>query len=179
MGLCVVGTATIRTNARKGRCCTLSVSNTLTDLGSVCTWSLQWKLIGDVCTRSAGQSAQDSLTERDLAKLSGLLTFGSPLDKVYYFFREHVRKDQAIRAQLLSYIHPFRRKSSWRDYGTYKFEKYEVPDLKVRWSNVWCPLDPVSGHLDFYNVDAQSLLWYGFRVLPTSPMRRISAFTTS
>jgi len=42
------------------------------------------------------------LTLPQLQKLRGLLTFGSPLDKIYYFFREHVKEDQAIRAQILS-----------------------------------------------------------------------------
>src|SRR5207244_9845823 len=101
-------------------------------------------------------AAPDKLTSQDLDKLSGLLTFGSPLDKIYYFFREQVGKEQAIRAQLLSYIHPFRRKPSGCEYGSWQFAKYDPPPTKGRWLYVWCPLDPVSGHLDFYSRALQS-----------------------
>ena len=129
-------------------------------LGSVIAYDTVNKLIGEICTRFAGQLAQERLTEKHLTKLSGLLTFGSPLDKIYYFFRDHVGKDQAVRAQLLSYIHPFRRLSSARDYKPHEFTTYQVPVLKLRWLNVWSREDPVSGHLDFYEVDAQCRLKY-------------------
>lgn len=47
----------------------------------------------------------------DPQKLRGLVTFGSPLDKIYYFFREHVTEDQAMRAQILSMLHSFLKNS--------------------------------------------------------------------
>jgi hypothetical protein len=129
-------------------------------LGSVIAYDTVNKLIGEVATRYAGPKAHNTLTEKHLAKLSGLLTFGSPLDKIYYFFREQVEKDQAIRAQLVSYIHPFRRKSSGRNYKPFELTKPALPVMKVRWLNVWSPFDPVSGHLDFYEADDQNSLWY-------------------
>ena len=85
-----------------------------------------------------------------LQKLKGLLTFGSPLDKIYYFFREHVKEDQAIRAQILSMLHSFRKMPSGRDYAPFGF-RYNFWQLdELRWVNAYAFLDPVSARLQFY-----------------------------
>lgn len=97
-----------------------------------------------------------------LQKLKGLLTFGSPLDKIYYFFREHVNEDQAIRAQILSMLHSFRKTPSGRDYGRFEFQ-YRFPQLDyLVWINAYSFLDPVSARLKFYmlNDDDQRSFWY-------------------
>ena len=88
----------------------------------------------------------------DLKKLRGLLTFGSPLDKIYYFFREHVKGDQAIRAQILSMLYGFRKVRSGRDYSPFEFHYHtdDLPDLT--WLNAWSLADPVSGKLNFYDL---------------------------
>ena len=100
------------------------------------------------------------LTLEQLQKLRGLLTFGSPLDKIYYFFREHVKEDQAIRAQILSMLYSFRKKPSGRDYGPFKFN-YTFAQLKnLLWVNAWSLMDPVSGKLTFYDTDDQRAFWY-------------------
>ena len=97
----------------------------------------------------------------DMTKLQGLLTFGSPLDKIYYFFRDNVGNKQAIRAQIQSFLHGFRRRSSGRDYGPYRFARYTVPSLKnLQWVNVYSAMDFVSDNLDFYHVDQQIHLMY-------------------
>lgn len=108
----------------------------------------------------------------ELARLRGLVTFGSPLDKVYYFFRQHVPADQAVRAQILSFQHSFLRGYSGRDYGKLKFtypasaegeEPYAFPTLpSFRWLNVWSLMDPVSGPLHFYRLKEEDRVrrWY-------------------
>jgi len=110
-----------------------------------------------------------ALSRQDLRKLRGLVTFGSPLDKVYYFFREHVPSDQAVRAQILSFLHSFKRGYSGRDYGDFRFtyshaEPSAFPTLApdFRWLNVWAPLDPVSGPLHFYRLEPadRKRRWY-------------------
>ena len=63
----------------------------------------------------------------DLDKLRGLLTFGSPLDKTYYFFRDKVGQKQAVRAQIQSYLHGFRKKSSGREYAPTNFPAIACP----------------------------------------------------
>jgi hypothetical protein len=108
----------------------------------------------------------------ELARMRGLVTFGSPLDKVYYFFRQHVPADQAVRAQILSFLHSFLRGYSGRDYGAFRFtypdaaagqEPYAFPALpSFRWLNVWSPMDPVSGPLRFYRLEEEDRVrrWY-------------------
>lgn len=103
-----------------------------------------------------------------LQKLKGLCTFGSPLDKIYYFFREHVKRDQAIRAQILSMLHSFRKKRSGRDYGEfefrYSFGQLDAPEPLV-WINAWARMDTVSANLKFYRVDHQRQFHYAVPVL--------------
>ncbi|MGA8010852.1 MAG: hypothetical protein WB949_00300 [Candidatus Acidiferrales bacterium] len=104
-----------------------------------------------------------------LQKLKGLVTFGSPLDKIYYFFREHVKRDQAIRAQILSMLHSFRRDSSGRDYGEFSFGYYlrQLDDQRdpIVWLNAWALVDPVSSELKFYFPDHQQKFPYAVPVL--------------
>ena len=102
----------------------------------------------------------------DLEKVRGFVTFGSPLDKVYYFFREHVAEKQVVRAQILSYLHSFRKIASERDYTPYTFEKYtsnKLPQLK--WLNAWARMDIISGELHFYHADARKKFSYWLPVL--------------
>jgi hypothetical protein len=104
--------------------------------------------------------------QKNLHRLSGLLTFGSPLNKIWYFFREQTDSDEAIRAQILSRLHSFRRVSSGRDYKLYplspetkKSTGPENPDNKLipkfLWVNVIAWMDTFTGPLRF-NPDAAS-----------------------
>jgi hypothetical protein len=139
-------------------------------LGSVIAYDTINALLSKVWARSDGDPATPvPLSRQDLTKLCGLVTFGSPLDKVYYFFREHVPSDQAVRAQILSFLHSFRRGYSGRDYGDFRLtypdtEPSAFPTLApdFRWLNVWAPLDPVSGPLHFYRLEPgdRERRWY-------------------
>ena len=108
------------------------------------------------------------LSLEQLQKLKGLVTFGSPLDKVFYFFRQHVKRDQAIRAQILSMLYSFRRAPSGRAYGqfefNYAFRQLDGDDPLV-WLNAWASMDPVSGELKFYLPDDQREFPYALPVL--------------
>lgn len=87
----------------------------------------------------------------DLDKIRGLVTFGSPLDKVHYFFRDFVPDSQSVRSQILALLSSFRTRGSGRDYGIYRLQPYVANQLSnVRWLNAWSPQDPVSGMLHFY-----------------------------
>jgi hypothetical protein len=145
-------------------------------LGSVIAYDTVNEVLSQVWAAGdqSGQKPEIALTRADLSGLKGLVTFGSPLDKIFYFFREHVRPDQAIRAQILSFLHSFRRGRSGRDYGklllTYArsdspgAEPSAFPTLGTDfvWLNVWSPMDPVSGPLRFYRVKDEDRLcrWY-------------------
>ena len=135
-------------------------------LGSVIAYDTINEIISAVTAASSpGETREVSMGAPELKKLTGLLTFGSPLDKIYYFFRQQVGHDQAIRAQILSMLYSFRKVQSHRNYGEFKFH-YTLPKLeRLRWLNAWSPLDPVSARLHFYNVDIQEWFWYWVPVL--------------
>src|SRR5260370_18871695 len=97
-----------------------------------------------------------------LQKLLGLLTFGSPLDKIYYFFREHVKEDQAIRAQILSMLHFFRKVRSRRNYKPYDFTYTSCQLDELVWVNAYAFMDPVAARLKFYKLEPehQKHFWY-------------------
>lgn len=124
-------------------------------LGSVIAYDAVNRLLAEV--RATGGDGPvgpptGALTQQELEKVRGLVTFGSPLDKVYYFFRVEVPGDQAVRGQILSFLHAFRRARSDRSYGPFTFQTYKVPDPSpdFTWINVWAGADPISGYLDFY-----------------------------
>lgn len=128
-------------------------------LGSVIAYDVLNRLLDEVRapygTNSQGMlGASATVTAHELARLQGLVTFGSPLDKFYYFFRTEVPAEQAVRAQILSFMHGFRRAPSGRTYGIYQFPRYAIPDPSpdFTWINIWADADPVSGYLDFYQV---------------------------
>ena len=140
-------------------------------LGSVIAYDAITELVNQtVATQTPGAPAP--LTPAEIGRLRGLVTFGSPLDKVLYFFREQVRDAQAVRAQILGRLHKFRRLDSGRDYGWLEFKPgalpatMPLPDLAgLAWLNIWAPLDPVSGSLRFYrvNVSLRRSYWlWGF-----------------
>ncbi len=89
---------------------------------------------------------------KDLSiKINGLVTFGSPLDKIAFFFREHTPKKQYIRRQILAHFHGFKSKDLNLQKNEVKVENPIKPFLDhVRWVNFWDKKDPVSGQLDFY-----------------------------
>lgn len=122
-------------------------------LGSVIAYDTINYVIREMRAEPVGPG---KLSPDDVHRLRGLLTFGSPLDKVYYFFRIEVADAQAVRAQLLSSLHGFRRRSSSRDYGAFKLARYTIPSpLEFQWLNVYSTADFISGYLDFYRVDRQ------------------------
>lgn len=146
-------------------------------LGSVIAYDTINELLSQAWAspESAAAPAAPPVGMPDLAKLKGLVTFGSPLDKVYYFFREHVPADQAVRAQILSFLYSFRRGYSGRTYGDFKFAYPETPQEvagheanafptlpSFRWLNIWSWMDPVSGPLSFYRLEERDRLrrWY-------------------
>lgn len=86
-----------------------------------------------------------------LARLHGLVTFGSPLDKIAFFFREHTRADEYVRRGILDALHSFRAKPLHPDAPQSPMTTQIRPLLgNFPWLNFFDAQDPVSGHLDFY-----------------------------
>lgn len=90
-------------------------------------------------------------TEQGLKKLAGLVTFGSPLDKIAFFFRDHTQAADYIRRQVLAALHSFRAKRLDPPDGAPTMPTEIEPKLDgIPWLNFYDDEDPVSGHLDFY-----------------------------
>ena len=88
-----------------------------------------------------------------IEKLNGLITFGSPLDKIAFFFREHTKEDQWIRRQIIEHLHSFKAKPFNFDEVPYKLTNTISRKLdNILWVNYYNENDPISGHLDFYQI---------------------------
>lgn len=75
----------------------------------------------------------------DVARRTCLLeTFGSPLDKIAFFFTIQGKDTFHIREQLAALVQPLIQ--NYRDYRT------------CEWVNVYSPNDIISGHLKFYDL---------------------------
>lgn len=93
-----------------------------------------------------------------LRRLRGLFTFGSPLDKVAYFFRERIDDGEAVHAQVASFWRGARRRHDLRDPGPFRVEMPEASYDWLRWWHLHAPLDPISDPLSLYRVDARHTL---------------------
>jgi len=117
-------------------------------LGSVIAYDTLNRIIQET---NAGRTQED-----DTKKIVGLITFGSPLDKIACFFRERVEKDKEVQRQILANLHGFRTLSLVEDtpgidIGTPMQFKLD----KTRWLNFYHTRDLISGNLDLYNLKEQ------------------------
>lgn len=95
------------------------------------------------------------------SRLRGMLTFGSPLNKTYYFFRDQSEAQELIRAQLVDGLHFFLQASPATNLPGAPLDPVSIPpDLQqridaFRWVNVWSRADIISGELFFYKATTQ------------------------
>jgi pimeloyl-ACP methyl ester carboxylesterase len=95
-------------------------------------------------------------------KIQDFVTFGSPLDKIAFFFRERTRDDEYIRRQILQHFHSFKaRPLSEQPNPKEISDPFRALLEHVRWINFWDPADPISGCLDFYRVDQNVMFSMG------------------
>ncbi len=94
----------------------------------------------------------------EFGRVKGLLTFGSPLDKVAFFFRQRPGEGEAVRSQLLDHLHGVRRRHAGRDYGPYTLAAADQPFEELDWLQVHAPADLLSDNLVHYRVDRRVVL---------------------
>ncbi|MBN2070141.1 MAG: hypothetical protein JW814_01690 [Candidatus Krumholzibacteriota bacterium] len=85
--------------------------------------------------------------------LCGLVTFGSPLDKIAFFLREQAPEEQFLRGQMLENFHSFKQKK-WFDDSNAPYlldSPFKRIFDDIRWYNFHDEGDPISGHLDYYD----------------------------
>ncbi len=90
-------------------------------------------------------------------KLKGLVTFGSPLDKIAFFLRSRAKEAEHLKRQLQANFHSFRAKHwdpRYQPPPQLALQDGILPYLDdIVWFNFWNPKDPIAGALDFYLVD--------------------------
>lgn len=85
-------------------------------------------------------------------QLAGFITFGSPLDKIAFFLREHIPHDEYLRRQMLLSYHCFKQRN-WNVKESYPVEVGRAFNRyleSVPWRNYYDDRDYVSGGLDYY-----------------------------
>lgn len=102
----------------------------------------------DVLDRLNKQMNVDAALCRRAPRIKGLVTFGSPLDKIAFFFDEKInKKEQSIRYAIVSQLHGFRRVIVDED----SLENGVKPYFEhVKWLNFWTKGDPVCDNLSAY-----------------------------
>jgi hypothetical protein len=115
---------------------------------------------------SKGNCNVKNLTSNAISiKLTGLVTFGSPLDKIAFFLREQVPETEYIRAQILTGFHGFKQRN-WLSLPRNVTEAKLIVKTSnqrlfddIPWYNYWDAKDFVSGPLDYYknvvNIDCK------------------------
>jgi hypothetical protein len=129
-------------------------------LGSV----IAYDTINALLDRARTGSSDPALIQAgDLDRLRGMVTFGSPLNKIFYFFREQIDPREALRSQTLDLIHGFRVLTHLKcPGGIWQFQPVTNTDWKnaeydlnhnFRWINAYSIEDPISGRLIFYDLE--------------------------
>jgi hypothetical protein len=114
----------------------------------ICGHSLGSVITYDTIDRINIQMHSDITLRQNASKLKGITTFGSPLDKISFFFDEHInREKQPLRFSITAHLHGFRK----------KMVEHELPSNMqwylgtIPWLNFWSQTDVVSGYLDVYD----------------------------
>ena len=120
-------------------------------LGSVIAYDALNRIVMDI-------NVQGGMCPQQAQKIAGLVTFGSPLDKVAFFFREHSPEDAYIQRQILAHTYGFKSRPFPGDRHRVTIANPLKHHLnRARWLNFYHLQDPVSGHLDAYGVDRNIL----------------------
>lgn len=99
------------------------------------------------------------VSEQEFKRLTTLVTFGSPLDKIVYFFRAKLPPYERVREHILNELHGFRRRGVRSDTFVHDDHAFRPPDT-LRWLNVYSPMDPISAELVFFRDVREVKLWF-------------------
>jgi len=137
--------------------------------------SLGTAIAYDTLARINKQMNVDPVLRGKATKIKGLVTFGSPLDKIAFFFDEKINKEkQPVRYAIASQLHGFKRVNV--DTQTLESGVDECFS-HVKWLNFWSKRDFVSGHLDVYR--DLSNIEMDFSKLTTDPIKTHSIYWES
>jgi hypothetical protein len=133
-------------------------------LGSVIAYDALNRLIRDMNAKPIeAQKAEEAKKAKE--KIIGLVTFGSPLDKIALFIREQAGKGKYIQRQILDNEYSFHayEDADARSLGYIKKPSIDIGNpmksklLNVRWVNFYHKKDLISGKLDLYDLKKPKL----------------------
>jgi hypothetical protein len=118
---------------------------------------IAYDVLNDLIAKQAAADAQGAAS-MDLRRIVALFTFGCPLNKVYYFFRNRTRLKTTFLTEILFDLHSFRMRVP------------PPPGVQIlpspfargfRWFNAWSPFDVISGRMLFYEADQNQVVTAG------------------
>jgi len=146
--------------------CYTSVAIAGHSLGSVIGYdAINWLRVEaqlpPVDAAGGGRAAGAPVTAAELSKLKTFITFGSPLNKVIYFFRTKVKVYETVRAHIVQELHGFRQAPDLVTRGWVIADERDPIDYRLYWVNVYSPMDPVSARLVlFEDIDKEHRRWF-------------------
>ncbi len=129
-------------------------------LGSV----IAYDSLNELTIRKHARDAQ--VISASLFKLTGLLTFGCPLNKVIYFFRTRTSVETNVLSQILYALHPFRLRTELPPGAnpTVSLPHPFPPDGPFEglyWLNAYSPFDLISGRMLFFRANQDIAVEHG------------------
>jgi hypothetical protein len=116
-------------------------------LGSVVAYDALNRITQDI-------SSEGGISPDLALKIAGLVTFGSPLDKIAFFFQEHAPRENFVQRQILAHFHSYKGITLPGDNDPIAIDDPIRHDLdKSVWLNFYHLNDLISGHLDAYKLD--------------------------
>ena len=110
--------------------------------------------------RAAGRGPTQPVTAEEFENLTTFITFGSPLNKVLYFFRTRINVYETIRGHITQQLYGFRQLQNLLTQDPSIADDASPVVDQVRWVNVYSPMDPVSARLRFYSDVHEHRRWF-------------------
>jgi hypothetical protein len=103
------------------------------------------------CIEKASAALPSLLTKDDFQRLKTFITFGSPLNKVLYFFRVKIKPHECIRAHIVRDLYGFRRKPTMLEADTSILDSHKDIKDEIYWLNISSIMDFISARLVFFH----------------------------
>lgn len=123
-------------------------------LGSVIAYDAINRVILQI---SAKKGSEYDEIKKKADKIVGLVTFGSPLDKIGFFFREYIEAKYQIQREMTENTYTFRTISLFDGPKQIKQPDPFYAFPQIRWLNFYHRKDIISGKLDLYDLTAVQL----------------------
>lgn len=119
----------------------------------VCGHSLGSVVAYDALNRINVKLNVNQELEPYIHKIKAFISFGSPLDKIAFFFREHIAEKQYIRRQIVDQLFSFRARQLRSIVEGHKISAPAEPKLDhIDWINYYSDKDPISDHISLSKV---------------------------